>query len=210
MIWKFAIAALCLLVCLPFYMHYKSTVRDKLANSFKVLGTLCAVSFALIAAIRLDPRCWVLFAGMVLHAAADWFLEYNLYWGGGFFLAGHICYIAFFLNLFPVSIIHLVALICLLGIAVFLFWRWRGPIGVNLPFFGVYAFVLCVFAACAIGGLSAMTTQGVMIAVGGAMFFLSDTLILGRLLFSSDRTVDWAIMILYYGAQLLFGASCLL
>ena len=54
-----------------------------------------------------------------------------------------------------------------------------------------------------------MSTQGIMIAIGGAFFFLSDTLILGRLLFSSDRSVDWAILILYYGAQLLFGASCL-
>ena len=209
MIWMYAIAALCLLVCLPFYMHYKRTPRDKLANSFKVLGTLCAVSFALIAAIRLDPRCWVLFAGMMLHTVADWFFEYSIYWGGGFFLAGHICYIAFFLNLFPVSMIHLIALVCLLCIGGFLFWRWRKPIGINLRFFGIYAAVLCVTTACAIGGLSVMTLQGVMIAIGGAFFFLSDTMILGRYLFSSDRSVDWAILILYYCAQLLIGASCL-
>lgn len=209
MIWIYAVAALCLLVCLPFYMHYKRSTHDKLANSFKVLGTLCAVSFALTAAIRLDPRCWILFAGMMLHAAADWFLEYNLYWGGGLFLAGHICYIAFFLNLFPVSTIHLISLACLLGIGVFLFWRWRKPIGVNMPFFSLYALVLCITTSCAMGGLSVLSLQGVMIAVGGAFFFLSDTMILARLLFSSDRSVDWAIMILYYGAQLLFGASCL-
>lgn len=190
-------------------MHYKRSTHDKLANSFKVLGTLCAVSFALTAAIRLDPRCWILFAGMMLHAAADWFLEYNLYWGGGLFLAGHICYIAFFLNLFPVSTIHLISLACLLGIGVFLFWRWRKPIGVNMPFFSLYALVLCITTSCAMGGLSVLSLQGVMIAVGGAFFFLSDTMILARLLFSSDRSVDWAIMILYYGAQLLFGASCL-
>lgn len=209
MIWIYAVAALCLLVCLPFYMYYKRALRDKLANSFKVLGTLCAAGMALTAAIRLDPRCWVLFSGMMLHAAADWILEYNLYWGGGFFIAGHFCYMAFFLNLFPVSAIHLIALLCLLGITVFLFWRWRKPIGLNLRFFGLYATVLCVTTACAIGGLSVMSTQGIMIAIGGAFFFLSDTLILGRLLFSSDRSVDWAILILYYGAQLLFGASCL-
>jgi len=209
LIWIYAVAALCLLVCLPFYMHYKRTTHDKLANAFKVLGTLCAVSFTLIAAIRLDPRCWILFAGMMLHAAADWFLEYNMYWGGGLFLAGHIFYIAYFLNLFPFSTIHVIALVCLLGIGIFLFWRWRKPIGVNFPFFALYAAVMGISTACAIGGLSALTTQGIMIAAGGAMFFLSDTLILGRLLFSCDRSVDWAIMILYYGAQLLFGASCL-
>lgn len=209
MIWMYAVAALCLFVCLPFYMHYKRTPNDKLAHGFKVMGTLCAVSFALIAALRLDPRCWVLFAGMMLHAIADWLLEYNLYWGGGFFLAGHICYIAYFLNLFPVSMIHLIALVCLVAVCVFLFIRWRKPIGINFRFFGIYAALLCITTACAIGGLSVMTTQGVMIAMGGAFFFLSDLLILGRLLFSADRSVDWAIMILYYLAQLLIGASCL-
>ena len=59
-------------------MYYKRALRDKLANSFKVLGTLCAAGMALTAAIRLDPRCWVLFAGMMLHAVADGILEYNL------------------------------------------------------------------------------------------------------------------------------------
>ena len=91
MIWMYCVSAVCLLVCLPLYMHYKSQLRYHLATTFKVLGTLCAASFALIASIRLDPRCWICFAGMMLHSAADWFLEYNVMVGAGLFLAGHIC-----------------------------------------------------------------------------------------------------------------------
>ena len=48
-----------------------------------------------------------------------------------------------------------------------------------------------------------------MIALGGALFFLSDAMILGRTLFTATHAVDWVIMITYYAAQLLIGASCL-
>ena len=210
MLWIYAVCALTLLVCLPFFMHYKKHMRYKLASAFKTLGTLCAASLALIAAIRLDPRCWVCFAALMLHAVADYLLEFNLYWGEGFFLAGHICYIAFFTNLFPISSVHLIAAVCLLGLNVFLFWRWHKTIGKDrmLPF-SIYAAVLALTTACAIGCLSGHTLQGQLIALGGALFFISDAFIFGRLLFTADRSVDWTIMILYYAAQLLIGISCL-
>ena len=210
MLWKYAVCALTMFVCLPFFMHYKRSLRYRLAAAFKTMGTLGAASMALTAAIRLDPRCWVCFAALMLHAIADYLFEFSLFWGEGFFLAGHICYIAFFTKLFPVSSVHLVAAVCLLAVVVFLFWRWRKHIGERMLSFALYAFVLAVTCACAVGGLSVHTLQGQLIAAGGALFFISDALILGRLLFPSDRTVDWAVMILYYAAQLLFGISCLL
>ena len=210
MLWIYAVCALTLLICLPFFMHYKKELRYRLAASFKTLGTLAAASLALTAAVRLDPRCWVCFAALMLHAVADYLLEFNLWWGEGFFLAGHVCYIAFFTNLFPVSVIHLIAVVLLLGIVVFLFWRWRKAFGDRMLPFAVYAAMLAVATACAIGGLSAHTFQGQLIALGGALFFISDTFVLARMLFSADRSVDWTIMILYYVAQLLFGISCLI
>ena len=210
MLWIYAVCALTMLVCLPFFMHYKKLLRYKLASAFKTLGTLGAASLALTAAIRLDPRCWVCFAALMLHAAADYLLEFNLYWGEGFFLAGHICYIAYFTNLFPVSSVHLIAAVCLLSVEAWLFWRWRKTIGKDrmLPF-SLYACVLALTTACAIGCLSGHVLQGQLIALGGALFFISDAFVLGRLLFTADRSVDWAVMILYYSAQLLIGASCL-
>ena len=210
MIWKYAVCALTFFVCLPFFMHYKKAMRYHLAAAFKTLGTLGAAVLAMTAALRLDPRCWVCFAALMLHSVADYLLEFNLYWGEGFFLAGHVCYIAFFLNLFPVSAVHVVAVACLIGIEVFLFWRWRKPIGNRMLVFGVYAFVLAVTAGCAIGCLSGHVLQGQLIALGGALFIISGTLVFARLLFTADRSVDWAVMILYYAAQLLFGISCLL
>ena len=210
MLWMYAVSALCLLICLPFYMYYKKALHYRLATAFKSLGTLCAASFALIAAIRLDPHCWICFSALLLHAVADYLLEYNLYLGAGFFLAGHICYISFFSFLFPVSGVHLVILICLFAIIAVLFWRWRKAIGKRMLLFIVYAAALAVMSAFAIAGWTGHTLQGELIAAGGALFFLSDALLLGRLLFSATRPVDWVIMITYYAAQLLFGASCLL
>ena len=210
MLWMYAVCALSMFVCLPFFLYYKRSLHMKLAASFKSLGTLCAASLALIAAIRLEPQYWVCFAALFLHAAADWSLEFNMFVGAGLFIAGHICYIAFFTRLCPVGGIHLIAVLFLLGITAFLFWRWRKPIGKNILMFAVYGVVLSLACACAIACFTLNTLQGQLIAFGGALFYISDVMILARLLFSATHAVDWAIMITYYAAQLLFGASCLL
>ena len=210
MLWVYAVCALTMFVCLPFFLYYKKALRLKLAVAFKVLGTLGAASFALTAAVRLDPHCWICFAALFLHAVADGILEFNLVFGAGLFLAGHVCYLSFFSSLVPVAGVHLIVTLCLLGIVLFFFWRWRKPIGKNMPLMAVYGVVLAVTAGFAVSCLTAHTLQGQLIAIGGALFFISDAMLLGRLLFSATHAVDWAIMITYYAAQLLFGASCLL
>ena len=210
MLWTAGVSTLCLLVCLPLYMHYKSQLRYGLAVCFKVLGTLCAASLAMIAAARLDPRCWILFAGLTIHAVADALLEYNLYLGACFFLGGHICYLCFFTNLFPVTAVQLICALCLLTVTAVVFWKMRKAIGKQMPLFAVYGGVLSVMCACAIGGLTGQTLQGILIASGGALFFVSDTILFRRTIVPCSRCTDWFILITYYSAQLLFGISSLL
>ena len=210
MLWSAGAAALCLLVCLPLFLHYKHALRYRLAACYKCLGTLCAAALVLIAAIKLDPRCWVFFAGIMFHVVADWVLEFNFFLGVGLFAAGHVFYIAYFTNLCPPAALHLICVVCLLAVIAFMFWRWRNQIGKRMPMFVVYAVFLSVMAGCAIACLSAHTLRGQLIAAGGVLFFISDAIICARTLFRADRTVDWAIMITYYCAQLLFGFSCLL
>lgn len=210
MLWMYAVCALSIFVCLPFFLYYKKALHMKLAAAFKSLGTLCAASLALTAALRLDPQYWICFVALFLHAIADWILEFNMYIGTGFFIAGHICYIGFFTRLCPVAGFHLIAALCLLGIMVFLLWRWRKPIGKTMLLIAVYGTILCLASACAIACFTLNTLQGQLIAIGGALFFISDVMILARLLFTAGRSVDWIIMITYYAAQLLFGLSCLL
>ncbi len=208
--WMYAVCSLVLFVCMPCFLYYKQHMRYKLAAAYKALGTLCAASLALIAALRLEQHCWICFAALLMHSVADYLLEFNFYIGAGFFLAGHICYIGFFASVFPVFVVHLIAVLCLLGIIAFLLWRWRILIGKRIPLFIVYGIVLSLSCGFAIAGLTGHTLQGQLMAAGGALFFISDAMLLGRLLFTASRSVDWAIMITYYSAQLLFGISCLI
>ena len=82
-------------------------------------------------------------------------------------------------------------------------------IGKQLPVFAVYGVVLSVMAAFAVGALASGTTYGILIACAGALFFVSDYILLHRNLYTAGKAVSWIIMITYYTAQLLFGISCL-
>ena len=209
MLWMAGLSALALLICLPLFLHYKRALRLPLAVCFKGLGTLCAFVLALIAAVKLDPRCYVCSLALLIHVAADIVLEFSFLVGGWLFLAGHLCYIAFFLSLVPVSAMHLICVLLLLGFSALFFWRWRKNIGKQLPVFALYAAVLSVMCACALGCFASNTLSGILIACGGALFFFSDSMLLRRLLFPSSRAMDWIIMFTYYAAQLLFGIACL-
>ena len=63
--------------------------------------------------------------------------------------------------------------------------------------------------SCAVGCLSSFVLQGVLIALGGALFFISDYILLHRTLYPAGKSVSWLIMITYYAAHLLIGISCL-
>ncbi len=209
MLWIAGLCAVCFGICLPLFMHYKRSLRLHLASSYKVTGTLCAFLPALIAALRLDPRCYVCAGAILLYAVADYLLEFSPLLGAGFFLAGHICNISFFLNLVPVSVLHLICLLLLGGMMAFVCFRFRKQLGKQLPAFAVYGTSLVFMSACAIGCFPSGTLAGILIACGGALFYLSDAMLIRRTLFPSDISLSWAIMITYYAANLLFGIACL-
>nr|AHF25650.1 hypothetical protein [uncultured bacterium Contigcl_30] len=209
MIWAWVLAFLSLGVCLPLYLIYKSSLRLPLACCFKSLGTVCPLLIALVAALRLNPQFAFVAAALFLHAVADYTLEFSLPVGCAFFMAGHLLYLLFFVRIVPVSLLHFGCLFVLLALTALAFWRWREAIGKRMPVFAFYAGILCIMCACALGCLSLYTVQGLLIGLGGAIFFLSDFMILRRILFPSVRTLSWVIMITYYIAQLCFGFSCL-
>ena len=209
MLWIAGVSVVCLGVCLPLFMYYRKSLILHLAVSFKTLGTLCAFLLALIAAIRLDPRCYVCAGAILLYAVADSLLEYNLFTGMWFFLAGHVGCIAFFLNLAPVSIFHLICLLLLAGAMAYIFYRWRKPIGQQMTMITVYGISLILMVDCAVSCFSLHTITGILIACGGALFCISDFMLLRRLLFPSGRLLSWMIMITSYAALLLFGIACL-
>jgi len=209
MIWIAGVCFVCLGICLPLFMYYKKSLRLPLATAYKCLGTLCAFLLALIAAIRLDPRCYVCALAILIYAAADGFLEFSLMAGAGLFLAGHICAVAFFLNLCPISAVQPVCFLLLGGTMALVYVKWRKPIGKQMSSFAVYGVSLIAMSSCAIGCFMLHNLMGILFSCGGTLFCISDFMLLRRTLFPSTRFFSWGIMITYYAALLLFGIGCL-
>lgn len=209
MFWIIGLCVVVYGVCLPQYLHYKKAGKLALGCAYKSLGTLCAFTMALIAAIRLDPRCYICAGAILLYAAADYLLEFQFMLGAGFFLAGHILSVAFFFSIVPFSVLHIVAMILLLATGSFIFWSWRKQIGKQMPAFIVYGISLVAMCGAAIGCFSSYTAAGILFACGGALFYISDCILLRRILFASSASLDWAVMIAYYASVLLFGIGCL-
>ena len=209
MIWIAGVCAITLVICMPLYLHYKRALRYHLACSYKITGSLCAFLLALIAAIKLDPRCYICAGAILFYAIADYILEYNFMLGAGFFLAGHICNIAFFLNLAQISVLHLVCLLLMGAMLAIVLYNWRKPVGKQMPMFIVYGLSLLFMCVCAVGCFTLNSTAGILFACGGALFYLSDAMLLRRTLFPSNISLSWCIMITYYSSVLLFGIGCL-
>ncbi len=209
MFWVSGVCIVCLGICLPLFLYYKKSLRLPLAVSYKCLGTLCAFLPALIAAIRLDPKCYICALAILIYAAADGFLEFSFMAGAGLFIAGHICSVSFFISLSPVSAVQPLCFLLLGGTMAWIYWRWRKPIGKQMPAFIVYGAALVAMCSCAVGCFMMNNLSGILIACGAALFCISDFLLLRRLLFPSSYAVSWAVMITYYSSLLLFGIACL-
>ena len=211
MLWSLCASVLCLGVCMPLFMYYKKSLNPVLSCSFKALGTACALMLVLVSAIRLDQRCWILVAGMSFHLAADILLEFSFPIGIALFMAGHLGYIAFLTQLYPISVAHLVCFILLLLFLFMLLRQWKKQGEKKASLFTVYGIILCAMGACAIaGGVSSYSLPGYLMAAAGGFFLFSDTFWARRLLFRTPRYVDWLIISTYYIAQLLFGTACIL
>ncbi len=209
MIWITCVCVVCLGICLPLFLHYKQNLHLLLATGYKCTGTLCAFLLALIAGIRLDPRCYVCAAAFFLYAVADGFLEYSFMLGAGFFLVGHICGIAFFLSTASLSALHVISFLASGGMMAYVYVRWRKPIGNQMPVFIVYGLSLILMCSAAIGCFSSFDLSGILFAVGGMLFLFSDCVLLRRLLFPLSAFYNWVIMSTYYAALLCIGIGCL-
>ncbi len=203
-------AALSLGLCLPLFIFHKKALRPVLAAVFKSLGTLCALIIALVAAIRLDSRCFICVAALALHVFADFALEFSFSLGFGLFIAGHVCYISYFSQVYPLTPAHLLCLLGFLAILAVLLYRWKKAAGKQLPLFAFYGVILCLLTAAAVGGgIFSHTLSGMLAAIGAALFYISDALLCQKILFPVHASVTWIVMITYYLAQLFLAASCL-
>ena len=203
-------SALCLLVCLPMFINLKKSLRRVLAAVFKSLGTGCALIMALVAAVRLDSGCWICVIALAFQAAGDFALEFTFPVGMVLFLAGHICYISYFVRTMSFGTPVLICIAGLLITAGLMLYQWRKNIDKHMRLFIIYGIILASMSGIAIGGgMACISLSGVLTALGGALFYVSDCLLLRNMLFPSGRLLPWIIMITYYISQLAIGMSCL-
>ena len=201
-------AAIALWLCLPMFLKMK-VLHPKQGLMWKGLGTTCALALAVAGASLAGGDRWLCVAALALCVAADVLLEIQFFAGMGMFIAGHVCYIAWFLRRAPLGMAQLVIFAALLLCASVLLIRWSKSIGTRMAPFTTYAMILSMMGACGIacvtGGL-----PGVLTACGAAMFAVSDGMVCKEVLMPVSKMFDRNAMILYYAAQLCFGATALL
>ena len=165
-----------------------------------------------------SPWPWPLPAGFVLCAAGDVAMGvYNLHrrtrallWGIVLFAAGHLCFLT---GLFrcgapgPGALVFAAAMALVLG---FLLRRGRLDMGRLAPGGLLYCFAVSLMAGQSAALALAVPRPGpLLFAAGGALFWLSDLLLLG-LYFSrkkGSRVLHIANLASYYGGMLLMALS---
>ena len=209
-------SVLCLGVCLPMYRcNFKK--HRIFATVFKSLGTLCAMAIALVAAVKLDSRAYACAGAILLCAISDFVINCNLLAGIVSFSLSHFGIIAWLLIMNPLAspVISVMHIICFVGfclISVLIIISQRKLIDKKLiPAICIYSVLLSAMAACAVaGGVRLHSLAGILCAVGGGLFYISDVMVMRTIFSPHNETLEVVLMILYYCAQLLFGSSCLL
>ena len=197
--------ALTMLLCLPRYIEDK---RAKYALLFKWLGTFSAAVMGIVGAAQSGGAAWLAAAGLFVCALADVALEKRFHIGVACFAAGHVCYVAWFLNRMPVGLAHGIAFAVLIGIALATIHCWTGIFRKEAAPLVGYAVFLSAMGACGVA-CAPLGLSGAMTAVGAVLFVASDMMVYRGLLTPWSKGMDYVAMGIYYGAQLLFGTACL-
>lgn len=207
--WIVPAAILSLGLCLPMFMHCKAKKLAAQSQCWKAMGTLCALALALGGALPSGGSRWLGAAALLLCTIADVMLERKFYVGMGFFMGGHLCYIAWFLQRQHLGSFQLIVFGALLAAAVCLILGLRPLLKGKLAPYSAYAGILITMCACGIGCVTD-GTAGIFTAVGAVLFVISDMMVCWETLRPTSTAFDWMAMALYYTAQLCLGAGVLL
>lgn len=191
------------------FMRCKARKLSVQSQCWKAMGTLCALVLALGGAIPLGGSRWLGAGALLLCAIADVMLERKFYVGMGFFMGGHLCYIAWFLQRQPLGRLQIIVFAVLLAAAVCLILKLRSLLKEKLVPYSAYAAVLITMCACGVS-CAAGGMAGILTAIGAVLFVISDMMVCWGTLKSTSIPFDWTTMVLYYTAQLCLGTGVLL
>ncbi len=207
--WMVPAAILSLGLCLPMFMRCKARKLSVQSQCWKAMGTLCALVLALGGAIPFGGSRWLGASALLLCAIADVMLERKFYVGMVFFMGGHLCYIAWFLQRQPLVRLQIIVFGVLLVAAIYLILKLHPLLKEKLVPYSAYAAVLITMCACGVG-CAAGGTAGILTAIGAVLFVVSDMMVCWGTLKSTSVPFDWTTMAIYYTAQLCLGAGVLL
>lgn len=214
--WLLALAAALLsaLVLMPIHFGRWFAVSKPVEHAAKAAPTLMASAFAGWALFHQpsDPYALLMFAGVVVGAAADVMLGIHFVTGGFLFLLGHILYLSAFCLLHSPTLWSLpVFVLVFAGLWVFC-QRYR-PLMKNavvrngLPF---YCAALSAIIALSLPTAFLIPSQRtILAAIGAICFALSDMGVFHGIVMPTDFSFNYRMLGLYYFAQLLLGMSAL-
>jgi len=201
-------------ILLAYYILLEKQNKFVPATTLKVIISAIASGVCVYAAILFNSYVFYIFAlGMVFAVPADFFLQYIksdlMKYRAGIFFFGlmHICLLASFYIIYPVTIIEFIIFTVFIGIllAFQIFGKWK--IGEEKTQLSIYTVLVVLMAAKSISlyfTIPNPQTYVLMVALGGLFFFISD-LFLGIWAYSkqSERFVFLALnRIIYFAGQL--------
>lgn len=199
---------------MPIHFSRWFPVRKTVDLAAKAAPTLMAASFAGWAAFHQsgDGYALLMFAGVLVGAAADVMLGVHFVTGGLMFLLGHILYLTAFCLLKAPTLWSLpVFAVVFAGLWVFC-QRYRpqmrnSVVRNGLPF---YCAALSAIIALSLPTAFLMPSQRTILAALGAICFaLSDMGVFHGIVMPTDFSFNYRMLGLYYFAQLLLGMSAL-
>jgi uncharacterized membrane protein YhhN len=197
------------------FMQVFFTQRDYYKNQAKALTAKAACTaiavlvclYGLTKAGGTDAK-WILFAGLCLCMVADVIIGIHFVAGMLVFLCAHLCFIAYFITLAPLSGYSAVVFLIAFTAVLIGFWRFVPQQGIKSIPFMIYAAVLLVMFSIAallpysIGGIGA-----VLLAAGASLFTVSDLILAWNTLGSYHKIRDRLVLYLYYPAVYLLAVS---
>ena len=203
-------------ICLLLYIRQENQYRFRAATALKLLLTMTLTVCLTVALVRdFSPVLLLAAVGMLLCAGGDFFLQYIRLDAAKFtkgillFGLGQMCNITALSLLAPFHWCAAALLAALLALAVVLKTAGRWDTSVNDPWLTIYTVLVAATAArsLSVAITCAGLSGGVLLGLGGALFFLSD-MVLGIWNYQKNHILladlNW---LLYFAGQFLLCAG---
>ena len=184
-----------------YYQRFKNQPGNGLVKriAIKCASTLMGALVCLLGTLQNGIAAnWVVFAGILVCAAADGILCVHFMLGAGTIAIGHVLFIIGFSMMKLPGWGSVLVFICMVAGITLLCNRWKRRMGRRAPMFLGYGVMLCMMTAVSVA-------QRPLFFAGGLLFAVSDALLAYQLFDRPSVKMDYVSLGCYYLAQFLMG-----